>query len=161
MQNLADQLRTVLAHEEPLLRAIDEPTAQAHDRPNVWSKKQELGHLLDSATNNRVRFVIAAHEGTFKGPAYAQDAWVDLGGYDGMKWTELVDLWKALNSALAGLIARIPDDRRAAHCEIGGSAPATLEFVIDDYIQHMQHHLDHILSREQVRSYPSAAKTYA
>jgi hypothetical protein len=113
---------------------------------------------VDSATNNRVRFVNAALAGRFEGPSYDGRGWVDLGGYAEMRWTALVDLWKTLNTALAALIARIPEERRSAECQIGGSSPATLEFVIRDYIEHMQHHLDHILSRDQVRSYSSKEK---
>jgi hypothetical protein len=30
----------------------------------------------------------------------------------------------------------------------------TLGFVIEDYIKHMQHHLDKILAREAVTQYP-------
>jgi hypothetical protein len=37
---------------------------------------------------------------------------------------------------------------------VGKDAPVTLEFLIDDYILHMQHHLDHILAREHVTAYP-------
>jgi hypothetical protein len=158
MDNLAEMLRRTVAHEEPLLRAINDSSASAGPGPSRWSKKQELGHLLDSAVNNRLRFVKAALEGRFEGASYDPQGWVDLGGYDQMPWADLVDLWKALNTALAALVARIPGERRTAECRIGESPVASLEFVVDDYIRHMQHHLDHILSREDVRSYPSAKK---
>jgi hypothetical protein len=158
MNDFAERLRSTVAHEEPLLRAIADSSANASPDVQRWSKKQELGHLVDSATNNRVRFAKAALEGRFEGPSYDARGWVDLGGYARMGWTELVDLWKALNMALATLVSRIPEERRTAECRIGESLPASLEFVVDDYIEHMQHHLDHILSREQVRSYPSAKK---
>ncbi|MBZ5584625.1 MAG: DinB family protein [Acidobacteriia bacterium] len=156
MNDFAERLRSAVAHEEPLLRAIADSSAGAGPGVQRWSKKQELGHLIDSATNNRVRFVKASLEGRFEGPSYEPRGWVDLGGYAEMPWAELVALWKALNSALATLVSRIPEERRTAECRIGESLSAPLEFVVDDYIQHMQHHLDHILSREQVRSYPSA-----
>jgi hypothetical protein len=42
-------------------------------------------------------------------------------------------------------LERIPEDRLKAECRIGDGPAVTLEFVIDDYIRHMQHHLDHIL----------------
>jgi hypothetical protein len=158
MNDFAEQLRRTVAHEEPLLRAIADSSANASPDAQRWSKKQELGHLLDSATNNRVRFAKAALEGRFEGPSYEQRGWVELGGYAHMPWAELVDLWKALNTALATLVSRIPEERRTAECRIGESLSAPLEFLVDDYIQHMQHHLDHILSRERVRSYPSAKR---
>jgi hypothetical protein len=158
MNDFAERLRRTVADEEPLLRAIPDSAANASPDPQRWSKKQELGHLVDSATNNRVRFAKAALEGRFDGPSYDSRGWVELGGYAQMPWAELVDLWRALNIALAALVSRIPEERRSAECRIGESLSAPLEFVIDDYIQHMQHHLDHILSRKQVRSYPSASR---
>ena len=126
--------------------------------PNAGPRSRNSGTCVDSATNNRVRFAKAALEGRFEGPSYDGRGWVELGGYAQMPWADLVDLWKALNIALATLVSRIPEERRTAECRIGESLSAPLEFVVDDYIQHMQHHLDHILSREQVRSYPSAKK---
>jgi hypothetical protein len=158
MHDFAERLRRTVAHEEPLLRAITDSSADASPGEKRWSKKQELGHLVDSAINNRVRFVRAALDGRFEGPSYDSGGWVELGGYGQVQWAELVDLWKALNIALAPLVSRIPEEQWTAQCRIGESLPASLEFVVDDYIQHMQHHLDRILSREQVRSYPSAKK---
>jgi len=38
----------------------------------------------------------------------------------------------------------------------GKNNPVTLRFVIEDYILHMQHHIDQLLGREHVRSYPGA-----
>ena len=152
MNKSAEHLRRIVTREEPLLRAIADSFADASPGAQRWSKKQELGHLVDSATNNRVRFTKAALEGQFEGPSYDARGWVELGAYAQMPWGDLVDLWKALNIALATLLSRIPEERWTAECRIGESPPAPLECVVDDYIQHMQHHLDHILSREHVRS---------
>ena len=38
--------------------------------PDSWSPRQELGHLIDSAANNHIRFVRAATEPEFSGPGY-------------------------------------------------------------------------------------------
>jgi hypothetical protein len=59
--------------------------------------------------------------------------------------------------ALASLIARIPETRMETQCFVGSAAPVTLAFLIEDYILHMQHHVDHMLKRERVTAYPSAA----
>lgn len=147
MNDLPERLRRIVAKEEPLLRAIADSPAGASPDVERWSKKQEIGHLVDSAINNRVRFAKAALEGRFEGPSYDARGWVELGGYSQMRWADLVDLWKALNIALATLMSRIPEERRTAECRIGESFSAPLEFVVDDYIRHLQHHLDHILSR--------------
>lgn len=127
-----------------------EPSAgAAGSRPKGWSKKQELGHLADSAINNRVRFIKAALEGEFTGPTYDGPGWVKLGGYAATPWQDIIDLWKSLNQSLAVVLDAIPAERLAAPCRIENEndGPVTLKCVIADYILHMQHHLGHIFGR--------------
>jgi hypothetical protein len=138
----------MFAEAEPRLRAIAEASAGAvPSDPEGWSSKQELGHLADSAINNRVRFIKAALEGKFTGPSYDGPGWVKLGSYASTPWPDVIDLWKSLNRSLAAVLDAIPAERFTAPCRIGNSGPVTLEFLIDDYLVHMQHHLDHIFSR--------------
>jgi hypothetical protein len=147
MTNLLQKLQAVIAETEPKLRTIGEKSGA--ERPgggDGWSRKQELGHLTDSAVNNRARFINAALAGEYAGPSYDGDGWVKLGGYDDMSWSDVVSLWSTLNRALTLVVGRIPADRLAATCRIGAGDPVTLEFVIADYIDHMQQHLDHIVS---------------
>ena len=114
--------------------------------PGKWSPSEELGHLIDSATNNHVRFVIASIDGEFRAPGYVQDEWVRIHAYSELPWNALVDLWYRYNSLLAHLVQNIPQEHMNNACVIG-SKELTLGFVIADYIVHMQHHLDHILAR--------------
>jgi len=82
MSEFSQTLRAAVAAAEPRLRAISEAAAcAAPSDPQAWSKKQELGHLVDSATNNRVRFIRAALDGEFAGPSYDGPGWVRMGGY--------------------------------------------------------------------------------
>ena len=153
MNSLSQRLQSAIADEEPRLRAITEQSAGAR-RGEGWSRKQELGHLIDSAANNRVRFINAALKGQYAGPSYDGPGWVELGGYAGIPWTDVVDLWKTLNQALIVVLEHIPPGRLSAQCRIEDGAPVTLEFLIADYILHLRHHLDHILPDEQAPEYP-------
>jgi hypothetical protein len=157
VQDLGDLLENTIREQGPKLRAISDQTAAT--RPGAgegWSRKQELGHLIDSATNNRVRFIVAALNGKYTGPTYDGRGWVELGGYSDTPWTDLVELWTRLNEALATAIKRIPDERLSTECNINEAGPIPLEFVIKDYVLHMQHHLDHILDRERQTVYPGS-----
>lgn len=157
---LADLLRNTLATELPQLSALTETAAsQMPTGPQSWSPKQELGHLIDSAANNHLRFVNTALNSGFSGLSYAQNAWVDLHGYQEKPWTTLVYFWHAYNTFLADLIARIPEQQLANTCTIGHSQPCTLRFLIADYVLHMQHHLDHLPGRDNVTQYPPAGTT--
>jgi hypothetical protein len=139
------------------LEEITETAAARKPSAAQWSKKEELGHLIDSAANNHVRFVRAALEPDFRGLGYAQDDWVRLHGYQEMRWLELLDFWQRYNGLLGHLVRRIPESRLEALCTVGESPPVTLRFLIEDYVLHMRHHLDHILERETITQYPGAA----
>src|SRR6202007_3285317 len=92
--------------ELPHLRALAEAVSVI--RPageQSWSPKEELGHLIDSASNNHMRFVGGALDTEYRGPGYAQNAWVYLHAYQRMQWDEIVSFWFAYNSLLVRLIA--------------------------------------------------------
>ena len=155
---LAQSLEQVVAFESVNLRVLtDEDAAHRPAGPDSWSRKEELGHLIDSAVNNHVRFTRASLENGFSGPSYDQDGWVRAHGYHELPWLSLLDAWRQHNDMLGRLVKRIPDERLEASCRIGSDAPVTLRFLIEDYILHMQHHLDHILGREKITQYPGAA----
>src|SRR6266849_5432718 len=71
MSSFSRRIQDAIATEEPRLWGISEN--EANSRPGGgegWSRKQELGHLIDSAINNRLRFTRAALEGEFVGASY-------------------------------------------------------------------------------------------
>jgi hypothetical protein len=142
--------------EYPGLREITDGVAGL--KPSgKWSRKEELGHLIDSASNNHLRFVRATLEPEYQGPSYDQNGSVSLHGYGELSWSELLEFWRRYNVLLAELITRIPESRLQTRCRVGDSATVTLQFLIEDYVAHMQHHLDHILQKETITQYPGAA----
>ena len=138
-QFLEDFSRTIQEAEKQLL-AIPEDVAAA-GAPGKWSSKQIIGHLIDSAANNHQRFVLAQTTNDLVCPRYDQEAWVNAQEYNQESWTNLVTLWSAYNRHLAEVIARFPPDRLAAVCRIGEYEPATLAWLAEDYVRHMDHHL--------------------
>lgn len=142
----ADDLRSEIEKTLPRLRALDEAAASRDRGPGKWVRKEILGHLIDSAANNHQRFVRASLDGHLAFPEYRQDEWVALQGYRKRPWKELVGLWEALNRHVAHAMESVPKARRAAPCTIGDKAPATLEWLMQDYVRHLRHHLAQVLS---------------
>jgi len=153
-QDLALQLRQRIEAESPLLAAIAESVA-AEKPDHKWSRKEELGHLIDSAANNHLRFVRAALEPQYHGPGYHQDACVTLHGYQRSPWPDLLEFWRRYNLLLAELFARIPSGKLQTPCSVGDNAPVTLRFLMEDYVLHLRHHVDHILRRNPITKYPA------
>jgi DinB superfamily len=154
--DLSFSLAQTIQRELPSLRALTDERASLARAPGKWSAKEELGHLVDSAANNHIRFVRATIEVELRGPGYAQDDWVRLHGYSSMSWDAIINVWFQYNTLLAALVDRIPDDRLETQCYIGTSPAVTLRFVIEDYILHMQHHIDQLLGRQVITQYPGA-----
>jgi hypothetical protein len=139
-------LQSVVGTAEPRLRAIRDDQASAARRAGAWSRKQILGHLIDSATNNHQRFIRAQGAAVLRLPGYAQDDWVLYQHYGERSWTDLVDFWCSYNRHLSHVIARIPEPHRGVPCEIGESSAVTLSYVALDYVGHVEHHLSQIFA---------------
>jgi hypothetical protein len=159
-KDLALLLRQTADRDLPSLRAFTEQQSLEHARPvpgsaNLWSRREEIGHLIDSAANNHIRFVLATIDTEYRGPGYAQDKWVEAHGYRELPWSMLVDFWYRYNILLAHVVERIPEAHLNNRCVIGWGV-VSLRFVIEDYVLHMQHHLDRILSRGEITQYPGA-----
>jgi len=122
------------------LRNVSEAQAAVRPGPMEWSKKEIIGHLIDSAANNHQRFVRAQQQEKLVFPPYDQESWVRLNDYQGRSWQHLLDLWKLYNAQLVHVIDRIPAEKRSTICRIGLNAPVTLEFLVEDYLVHMRHH---------------------
>jgi len=116
-------------------------------RSDKWSKKELLGHLIDSAANNHQRFVRAVYNAAASFPTYDQNTWVRIQKYDESTWETLVTLWSAYNRHLSDVIERIPTAAMSSPCNVGKEEPVTLEVVIRDYVRHLQHHVGQILEQ--------------
>jgi hypothetical protein len=126
------------------LSGIGERQAVEPYRPGGWLRKEVLGHLLDSAANNHQRFVRAELDGHYEGPGYEQERWVRLHGYSALSWGSLLGSWRDRNAELARIVERIGEQRLQARCTVGDGAPVTLQFLIEDYLRHLDHHVDQI-----------------
>ena len=109
-----------------------------------WVKKEILGHLIDSALNNQERFVRAQMTDRLVWPGYEQDRWVAVQKYRERPWTELAQLWEQLNRHIAHVMESVPPIRLSAQCVIEDHEPVTLEWLMNDYIRHLLHHLNQI-----------------
>lgn len=151
---LAEDLRGVLARELPHLRAVSDIASTVPRGAGKWSPREELGHLVDSAANNHQRFVRAALSSEYSGPSYVQEAWVRIHAYRDQPWEEIVGFWHQYNRVIAGVVSAIPDNVLQSPCTVGANPTVTLGWLIEDYIIHMQHHLDFLLRRPTVTPYP-------
>ena len=144
MKSLAADLHSTIETARENLARIDRDDATIRPAPGKWSKKEILGHLVDSAVNNHQRFVRAQHCEALAFPEYEQDAWVANQNYNNVEWRELVELWVLFNRHLVHVILQISSDDLETVCNIGDYPPMTLRELVVDYVAHMRHHLGQI-----------------
>jgi hypothetical protein len=142
--NVAGELLSVVEAASESLRRVDDREASQMNVPGQWSKKEILGHLLDSAVNNHHRFIRAQEVEELTFPAYDQPHWVSSQGYQERPWLELVDLWRLYNRHLAHVISLIPAEKLAVMCVIGSDKPVSLGYLVEDYLVHLRHHLQEL-----------------
>ena len=125
------------------LMKISEAPMSLKKEPNKWSKKEILGHLIDSATNNHQRLVLAQFENNLN-LKYDQNKWNECNFYQEIESAQLVSFWAIYNKQLIEIIKRIPKEKLLNPVSIGENT-ITLEFLISDYITHLEHHLKQLI----------------
>jgi len=151
MQPIILNLEKIIQNYARRLAALPEAIYAEKTRPDKWSRKEILGHLVDSAQNNIRRFIVAQYE---DGPTilYAQDEWVACSNYQGYAVADLVTLWTLLNRHIVVILRQMGPAAAQRKCSMGGQ-PQSLEWVAADYCNHLLHHLHQILDLDPI-AYP-------
>ena len=143
----ATQLETSVRAARLWLLELDEAVVRHRPRVDGWSIAEVMGHLIDSACNNHQRFIRAQDDGELVFPKYEQRAWVDRSDYANADWQPLVELWHLYNVQLARIMRGMSWQHLKTPCTIGEYEPCTLEFLVTDYVDHLNHHLAKIRER--------------
>jgi|SRR5689334_7578539 len=147
MKAIASELNKIIETHLSSLRSVGVEKFSFKPSPTKWSKKEILGHLVDSAQNNIRRFIVAQYEERPK-IVYNQDRWVAITNYQEYPLTDLIDLWYRLNKHICQVLTSIPSEmveRQVQTEEVHG-----LKWLAEDYIRHLLHHLHQVLDLEPV-----------
>src|SRR5262245_12993111 len=147
-----EKLRAAVARAAVELLRVSDSDASRVPAPGKWSKKEIIGHLIDSAANNHGRFVRAQHLSDLVFEGYEQDEWVRVQRYRDRPWKDLVELWQRYNHHIAFVMAatdeaalRRPRSRHSldtiAFKAVPSNQSVTLEYLMIDYVDHLEHHL--------------------
>jgi hypothetical protein len=138
---LSNRLLTLIDAAGPIFAQVDEHQSSQPLLAGGWSRKQLLGHLIDSASNNHQRFVRASLQPSLNFPGYDQNGNVRTQQFQQASWPMLVDLFLSYNRFLAHVLATLPEDKLQTVCRIGAERPTTLEALAKDYVRHTAQHL--------------------
>lgn len=147
MKSIAAELENIIIRHLPDLKKTTEEEYSYKPSPAKWSKKEILGHLIDSAHSNIRRFVVAQYE---KNPfiKYDQNQWVAIIAYQQWDTNDIIDLWYLINKQICYIIKNIPEKMYQRTCQT--ETLQTIEWLAADYVKHLLHHLHIILDLEPV-----------
>jgi hypothetical protein len=150
MKSTAAELEKIINLHLSNLKGITEEEYSFKPIPHKWSKKEILGHLIDSAQSNIRRFVVAQYE---ENPAiqYNQDKWVAVCNYQQWDTPDIINVWYLLNKQVCHILNNTPETMYQRTCL--SEALHSIEWLAADYVKHLRHHLHVILNLEPV-AYP-------
>lgn len=116
-------------------------------KPGKWSKKEILGHLIDSAIHNLVRFTeINYVVKPYRHRPYNQIDLVNLNQYQTKDINELNQLWLSLNKQIIRIMKSVGEEALDYKIILSDESIIDLKFLMTDYVEHLQHHINQIRS---------------
>ncbi len=112
----------------------------------TWSKKEVMGHLIDSGINNLQRFTeIQFEEKPYKIRKYNQNELVIANDYQNSDTNEFVQLWISINNRIKNIMLQQSETSLNFEIELDHGKISDLKFLIKDYVDHLEHHLKQIM----------------
>ncbi len=147
MQKIINQLNQRIGEVKTCISEQSEMELQAKSSPEKWSKKEILGHLIDSAQSNIRRMVVGQYQSEAH-IIYRQNEWVKAADYQHYDSEDLLQFWVLLNKHFCQVLKNLPLENYQTITNWGnettpmlGQDLVTLEFVAIDYVRHLDHHL--------------------
>jgi hypothetical protein len=111
-----------------------------------WSKKEILGHLIDSGINNLQRFTEIQFENKpYRIRKYNQDELVKANDYQNSETKEIVGFWNSINNRILNLIKKQTEKTLNYKIELEKDNTSDLRFLMKDYVEHLEYHLKQIM----------------
>lgn len=116
--------------------------------PEKWSKKEILGHLIDSGINNLQRFTEIQFENKpYTIRNYNQEALVKANDYQNAASNEIINFWLSLNNRILNIIRQQTEETLKFEIVLDDDSTSDFEFLVKDYIDHLEHHLNQIKAK--------------
>lgn len=146
MKETIEELSEIVDAYASKIASIRETEFSAKPLPNKWSKKEVLGHLIDSAHNNLRRFICGQYESSPK-IIYDQDFWVRSNDYQHKLSGDVIASWKLINEQICSVLQSMPPTNYSRTCDTGREVVQlrSLEWLAEDYVKHLKHHLNQII----------------
>ncbi|MBT33967.1 MAG: hypothetical protein CMO01_30255 [Thalassobius sp.] len=146
MEQLQTKIKILLDSGKTYLTSCSEDEVSFKPSLKKWSKKEILGHLIDSGINNLQRFTEIQYESKpYVLRQYKQDALVIANDYQNADLAELLEMWFTINHRIINVIGHL-DEATLKFEVVVDNVSYDLNFIVVDYVDHMEHHLKQIMN---------------
>jgi len=145
MELVLQKMKFLMSSAKVYFEKADLADLEAKPAAGKWSKKEILGHLIDSAINNIQRFTeIQNHAKPYQIRSYNPDELVLANDYQNKDIGELFALWYNLNLHIRFIIGHQTEATQKYALILPNGETKDFKFLINDYADHLEHHLDQI-----------------
>ena len=146
MTEIINRLEQLLKSGLEYISKSSESELTQKPNPEKWSKKEIIGHLIDSGINNLQRFTEIQFENKpYKIRKYDQDELVKANDYQSSDLKEIVEFWFSINNRIKKLMKRQTEKTLNYTIELDKGNISDLRFLMKDYVDHLEHHLNQIM----------------
>lgn len=146
MQDVIRKFEKLLDQNLDYIKKADKAVLEFQTE-NKWSKKENLGHLVDSAIHNLVRFTeIHYVVKPYAYRTYNQNDLVKINRYQEIDIEELVQLWLSINKQILRVFKSASEETLQYEIELNDKSIVNLRFLMTDYVDHLEHHINQIKS---------------
>ena len=130
MKPIAARLLTIVDEFAIKFQQIEPSIFDEKLNPEKWSKKEIVGQYQ---THDKI--------------IYQQDFWVAANNYQKMTQSSIIALWQLLNHRIVAVLEAMPSGYYTNVIDTGKESinTHTLLWLAEDYIQHLQHHINQII----------------
>lgn len=154
MKHVTTELHFITLTYAQHIAQLPEVDFSAKPFPTKLSKKEVLGHLIDSGENNLRRFICGQYETPTPKIKYNQDFWVAANQYQSTPSNDVIENWRLINLKICRVLQQMPTENYVKTCDFGDGKFLTLEWLAIDYVKHLKHHLNQIIANSFAIVYP-------
>jgi hypothetical protein len=148
-ESVTGEILNLIGEWEPRLLGLPNEIISAKRNSQDRTVKQIVGHMVDSASNNKHRIVHLQYQPSpLLYPDYANlgnnDRWIAIQNYQDENWENLVQLWKYSNIHICHVINHVNQDKLDNEWISALNKQVSLKAMIVDYLPHLKLHLGEI-----------------
>jgi quercetin dioxygenase-like cupin family protein len=149
MENIITRLQHLINEVPQQLQQFSPDEMTLRPAIGKWSRREILGHLCDSAMHNWQRFCLAQLvDEPLQIVRYQQDTLVLQNHWQEQPTGQIASLLANLNVQIVTVLKNLPKEKLLSPIVLPDATPANLQFLVEDYLVHLEHHLAQIFNEK-------------